>query len=123
MQAENEQKQSWQIEVRAKAKSFDFKLKATKDSPNWKLSRIYVLLKIHKLFFFLVNSESGPSNSSKSERTLKSKFPRIADKVRSIIVKNPQNRAKADAKKYQDQLQLCAKEVNRIFFSPYIYFE
>ncbi|PON92754.1 hypothetical protein TorRG33x02_113520 [Trema orientale] len=112
MQAEDQQ--SWRIEVRAKAKNFDFKLRAANIKP---IHRLSVLLKLPR-FFLTVNSESADSVSpSQTRGALLPRFLRIAAKIRSrwaknrpIAAKKPSNCRKPEAKFARNRLQKYAKE-------------
>lgn len=108
MQARDQQ--SWRIEVRSKAKNFDFKLKAETE-PNWKIQRLSFILKLRS-FFLRVNSESADSIPSQTRRTLMPKFLRTGAKTCSRWTKKSANRQKPEAKLALNRFQHYAKEVN-----------
>ena len=79
MQANQEQqKQPWSLQVHAKAKNFNFRLKATQIIPSLKFFRLSVFLKICS-FSLKARSERGPG---KNRTPFRSKFARILEKIR-----------------------------------------
>ncbi|WJZ92952.1 hypothetical protein VitviT2T_011922 [Vitis vinifera] len=89
MQANQEQqKQPWSLQVHAKAKNFNFKLKATQIIPSHKFFRLSVFLKVCS-FSLKARSERGPPASRQHRTPLRSKFARILEKIRSRGTKKP----------------------------------
>ncbi|EXC23826.1 hypothetical protein L484_006088 [Morus notabilis] len=109
MQAE-QNPQSWRIEVRAKARNFNFKFNATKLSPTWKFHRLSLLLKLHS-FFLGLNSHSSPSIPTQpQQQTLKSKLRGILSKIRSKTTKKWPNRRKSKTNSALNRLRKYTKE-------------
>ncbi|XP_062096376.1 uncharacterized protein LOC133802135 [Humulus lupulus] len=96
MQAEDQR--SWRIEVRAKSRNFNFKFKAAKIEPNWKIHRFSLLLKLRR-FFLRVNSDSTDLKTRR--RTLIPKFLRIATKSRSKSSNSRQPEPEFGLKRFQ----------------------
>ncbi|KAK3004730.1 hypothetical protein RJ639_018068 [Escallonia herrerae] len=82
-----DRQQPWTLYVHAKAKKFEFKLKATRPFfPNCKLFRFSLLL---KLCPFLIKVKSKPQTSiSCKHKSFKSKFIGILEKLRTKRAKN-----------------------------------
>lgn len=116
MQAEKQQ--SWKINVNARANKFRFKLKAANNmQPSWKFFRISLFLRLHG-FLLAVKSETGPPIPRQQPRTLKSKFLKIFQKLktpsarkRTIAAKKTRNLQHPESKFLADPLERAAYEV------------
>lgn len=113
MQAENQQ--SWKINIQAKAKNFDFRLKVTNVSLTWKNHRLSALLKLRR-FLLTVHSESSTaSNGGQQQRKLTSKFLKKIffkrTKNQPIAAKESSNRRHPEAKFSSNRLKQFAFEV------------
>ncbi|KAL5550607.1 hypothetical protein UlMin_000783 [Ulmus minor] len=108
---QEEDQQSWKIQVHAKASNFNLKLKAS----NLKIHRLTLLLKLRKFFLRLDAQSSPPIPSQQQRRTLISKFLRIFMKSKSIPPKISSSRRNSDSKFHLDRLKQYARDAQEPF--------
>ncbi|GAV67295.1 hypothetical protein CFOL_v3_10801 [Cephalotus follicularis] len=84
---QSEKQKAWKINVQARARNFNIKLKVTSIVPSWKLHRFSIMLRLQQ-FVLKVNTESGTTISMQQRRTLKSKINGVFERFRTRQGKN-----------------------------------
>ncbi|XWS35409.1 hypothetical protein CRYUN_Cryun21dG0123900 [Craigia yunnanensis] len=118
MQAEK-QLQSWKVNIQARAKNFNFKLKATKVLPTGNFHRLSLLLRLHKFILkFQLKSGSAVSISTEQKRTQKSTFLRLLEKLRlrpakkTLTIQHPDVKSVLNRlKQYGNKKSICASSL------------